>query len=101
MPHIALEFIDNALDEIKNGGLIRVVLRRRQSSKNLILSVGNDGPGISPDLANRVFEEGISTKGSGRGMGLHILKRLADRLNGQVSLKQDDGVEFSIVVPLS
>jgi CheY-like chemotaxis protein len=95
----ALEFTDNAQASIKNKGQINITFRKVITRNALQLSVWDDGPIIKPELAEHVFEEGVTTKGPGRGIGLYIIKNLCDRFGGDVHLNQDEGVQFSVIVP--
>jgi signal transduction histidine kinase len=49
-------------------------------------AVVDDGPGISPDVVERVFEVGVSTTPDGRGLGLSIVDRIARGHGWQVSI---------------
>ena len=95
-----LEFIDNAVDVIQSEGELRITIRQKQTRNSLFLSVSNNGPQIPENLAVRIFEESVTTKGKGRGMGLFIIKRLADRFQGRVWLNQENGVQFAVEVPM-
>ncbi|PTQ87069.1 TIR domain-containing protein [Agitococcus lubricus] len=95
-----MEFIGNALDAITKKASIRVVVRTKKTRNALFASVWNDGPEIPENMASRVFDEGVSSKGEGRGMGLYIIKRISERFGAEVSLDQADGVQFSVVLPL-
>lgn len=59
------------------------------------IAVGDDGPGVPPDLRDSIFEPGASTQGSS-GLGLGIARRVARSLGGDVVL---DGAEFVLRVP--
>jgi len=95
-----LELFGNALDAIDGKATLRITFRRMHSRNAVCLSVWNDGPRIPAELATVVWNEGVSTKGAGRGMGLYILKYLSDRLGAEVCLDQSDGVQFSVLLPL-
>jgi len=95
------EFVNNALDELGEEGTIKIFLYLKKTDDAIILSVWNDGPSIPADIASSIFEEGCSTKGAGRGMGLSIIQRLSNRFGGTVILDQAKGVRFSLVVPLN
>ena len=56
-----------------------------------LLAVADRGPGITPDLLERLFEAFYTTKKSGTGLGLPIVKRLMDLQQGTVSLRPRDG----------
>jgi PAS domain S-box-containing protein len=61
------------------------------SDKYCYIRVLDRGPGIPPDLRERVFDPFFTTKSSGTGLGLPIVKRLMDAQGGAVSLSMRDG----------
>ena len=68
----------------------------------LAISVQDNGPGISPENMARLFETKFTTKpaGSGTGLGLHIVKRLADEASAgiHVQTKIGGGSVFTVCV---
>jgi sensor histidine kinase regulating citrate/malate metabolism len=73
--------------------------RVRASERTAVLKVFNSGR-LPTSLGDRIFEEGVSTKGEGRGMGLAIVRRMAERFGGQIVLRQGRGVEIIVSVPV-
>jgi len=95
--------IDNAIRYTPQGGRVDVRLYRRDGKA--VFEVEDSGPGIpSADIA-RVFEpffRGSQPTGSGTGLGLSIVKRIADHLNGTVSLKNKasaTGLRATVTLP--
>ncbi|MGB8355573.1 MAG: response regulator [Chthoniobacteraceae bacterium] len=68
----------------------------------LAISVQDNGPGISPENMAKLFGTKFTTKpaGSGTGLGLHIVKRLADEANAgiHVQTKPGEGSVFTVCV---
>jgi serine/threonine protein kinase/CheY-like chemotaxis protein len=96
----AIELIDNARDALDSQGKIRVQLRKRAATRAVSLKVWCDSSAIRPEIAERIFEEGVSSKGPGRGMGLAIVKAMVRRFRGGIQLQQHDGVSFLVTIPL-
>lgn len=96
----AIEFIDNAKDALADQGKIQVQLRERASTRAVSLKVSSNGPPVPADIAERIFDEGVSTKGPGRGMGLAIVKAMVRRFRGEIRLVQRNDVSFVVTVPL-
>lgn len=67
--------IENAMDAMSNmeNGEISVSFHHQDGRLNCI--VGDDGPGITLENQHRIYEQGFSTKGSGRGIGLYLTKQ--------------------------
>lgn len=95
--------VNNAIRYARVGGMIVVTLRQEGSS--LRLSVADDGPGISLDQRELVFERfyrGLGHEASGSGLGLAIVRQAAARLNAKVELTeglQGQGCCFSVLIP--
>lgn len=74
----------------------------RLDNKQLILDVQDNGPGISTDHVERIFEPFYTTKKSGTGLGLSICQNLAKKLGTKIILKTNNsllGTTFSINLP--
>ncbi|WP_328472575.1 sensor histidine kinase [Streptomyces sp. NBC_00448] len=93
--------IDNALDATAS----EVEVELRVEHTTLVMRVSDDGPGVPPELRERVFTEGWTTKKSpshrGRGLGLALVRRLAERYGGmaRVGARAGGGAVFTVVLP--
>jgi signal transduction histidine kinase len=81
----------------------RVVIRARVEGTEVVLEVGDDGPGVSPDVRDVVFEPGLSGSG-GTGLGLGISRRVARSLGGNVEVADpapgsERGATFRLRLP--
>lgn len=95
--------IDNALEAVINLPLnqrkVKVVLS--EDLDGYVFKVTNYGSLIEPELLEKIFEFGVSTKGKGRGMGLYSVKKLVQKYNGKVEGKSKAGIiNFTIYLPL-
>lgn len=70
---------------------IRVVVR--PAGKMAELSVADSGPGIAPEMLERLFEPFFTTKepGKGTGLGLHIVREVARQHGGEVAVTSEVG----------
>lgn len=98
---VVCELIDNAIAALKRSGEIEIAISFLASTNSLQIISRDNGPGIADDITNRMFDAGISTKGSGRGLGLCLVREAVERLNGQISYEYDGGALFRIVFPLN
>lgn len=95
--------IDNALDAMnmqiesvnKSKTLTFGVFTK---SKNLLITVKDNGPGIPKNIMDKIFEKGFSTKGEGRGVGLFHTKQLIESLGGNISVESVEGMGTKFTV---
>jgi signal transduction histidine kinase len=79
------------------GRVVTITLERRDGSA--IFKVSDDGPGVDPEQATRIFEAGASTHG-GAGLGLPLARRLARACTGDVVLVETGtGACFELRLP--
>ncbi|MFE7631175.1 ATP-binding protein [Kocuria sp. NPDC057446] len=70
----------------------------------VVLTVADTGMGIPEELAQQVFELGVSTKPAGpegRGVGLHLVREVVDRWGARIEHRNDGGAVFTVTVPLA
>ena len=99
--------IDNALRYTSRGGRVDVALDR--TDREIVLSVRDDGPGISAAERERVFDrfhrgEAARSAGDtrGSGLGLAIVRRIADRHRARIELdngRDDRGLRVRVFFP--
>lgn len=71
----------------------------------IVLTIGDTGPGMPPDVVERVFEAFFTTKGiGGTGLGMWISREIVGRHQGQLSLrssqrKDHTGTVFTLFLP--
>ncbi|MGW4203795.1 sensor histidine kinase [Streptomyces sp. NPDC004726] len=106
--------IDNAVDAASEAALgggdpltvrvsrPRVTVTARAEAGELLIRVHDTGTGVDPGLADEIFHRGWSTRGTGRGLGLALVRQAAHRGGGTVTLAEgpDGGAEFTVRLPL-
>jgi signal transduction histidine kinase len=95
-----MNLIDNALDAVDKNG--RVTVTARHELERVVVRVIDNGPGIPADIQSRIFDPFFTTKGvgSGTGLGLDIVRRLLQRLDGEISVESVPGrTEFQVRLP--
>jgi two-component system CitB family sensor kinase len=95
--------VDNAMDAVTSAGERRVALRLDGGPGRVAVVVGDSGPGIGPDDAERVLERGWSTKAgpaAGRGLGLALVAQVVRRHGGSLTVGTSalGGAELTVVV---
>jgi signal transduction histidine kinase len=101
---IIRSLVQNACESVgqqnENG---RVQVRTLVEGDNVAVEVSDNGPGISPENVAKIFAPFFTTKaGSGRGMGLSIVRIIIDRIGGTVNVTSTPGVKttFRISLPI-
>ena len=69
----------------------------------VVIQVIDDGPGIPPELTDRVFNAFFTTKAQGSGLGLAIVRKIIDAHDGRIDVAtaRDQGTRFTITLPVS
>jgi signal transduction histidine kinase len=84
-----LNLVTNALDAMKSGGNLRVRVARAGDS--VALEIADDGPGIPPELRDKVFQLYFTTKVKGSGIGLAMTYRAVQLHNGTIDFTSENG----------
>jgi len=66
----------------------------------VLVMVADDGPGIAPEVAERVFDPFFTTKPQGSGLGLAIVRKIVDAHDGRIDLRTSAGQGTTIRVTL-
>ncbi|MER7098729.1 sensor histidine kinase [Streptomyces humidus] len=97
--------VDNALDAVAGKPHARVEVELRAEGRTAVLRVRDTGPGVPAGQHELIFTEGWSTKKppahGKRGIGLSLVRRLAERQGGAATVGEADGggAEFTVVLP--
>jgi signal transduction histidine kinase len=94
--------IDNAIDAMGGKGELRVRTYRDDSC--VVVEIGDNGPGIAPDVKPHIFEPFFTTKGVGQGtgLGLDTVQRIVKKHSGTIQVESQPGdTRFQIWLPLS
>lgn len=105
---ILINLIRNAVDAMREAEIAKPVLyiTAQGMTKEVRISIINNGPAIPLDLQKTLFQPGITSKkgksqSMGLGMGLYIVKRLVEGYGGRIALSSDDCETcFTIYLPL-
>ena len=80
----------------------RVLVRAYASTRSGFIEVRDNGPGIEPEVWERVFDPYYTTRAEGTGLGLAIVKKVVLEHGGEVRLDRapEGGARFTIELPL-
>jgi signal transduction histidine kinase len=104
---ILLNLLSNALKFTHHGG-VTIAARAHRKDRNVTLTVTDSGIGIAPPDQERIFEDFRQLDNSptraygGTGLGLSICRRLAQMLDGQISVQSTvgKGSTFLLTLPI-
>jgi signal transduction histidine kinase len=95
--------IHNALQAMDRKGTLTIGLR--QEAGNALVSIGDTGCGISPELHEKIFDAFFTTKpaGEGTGLGLDIVRKIIEKHGGRISVESEvgRGSTFTVSLPIA
>jgi two-component system NtrC family sensor kinase len=102
LQQVVVNLVVNASQAVAGKG--RIVVRTGPGAPGrVVVTVTDDGPGVPPDLVERVFEPFFTTKpeGQGTGLGLSICYRIAEEHGGSIRLEnlREGGARFVVDLP--
>lgn len=98
--------IDNAfeavLSEIGPSQIPEVKLISKTDGNSLIFTVYNNGPKVTEEIKQKIFEPEFTTKKTGTGLGLHIVGQITKKYDGSLTLdfSNEDGTQFTAKLSL-
>jgi signal transduction histidine kinase len=92
--------VNNALQAMPNGGTLE--LSATQADQNAVITVSDTGEGIPEEIKKKLFTPLVTSKAKGQGLGLAVVKRLIEALDGKITFESQIGIgtKFTITLPL-
>src|SRR5438874_1125620 len=90
--------IKNSLEAMKRRGILRI--HTNMDDKHVLISFIDSGGGMSPEDLSRVFEPYFTTKLSGTGLGLLIVRRIVREHGGELSIESSQGKGLTLTIRL-
>ena len=106
MNQVLLNLVENGRDALgtRKGGRVTVTTKRGDAPDRLTLIVEDNGPGVPPELKDKVFAPYFTTKHAkgGTGLGLAIVHRIVSDHGGRITISDapGGGAKFTIELPL-
>lgn len=98
MQQVLTNIMKNAVEAMSHQGSQVEVSYRKQGDR-ACLTIRDDGPGISADVLKKLMFSRVTTKESGNGLGLMIVRRILEAHGGVVQLSSDQGTVVELVWP--
>ena len=104
MKRVVINLIDNAAEALEHSPLREIWVRTGLDPDREVveLTVADSGPGISPEVKEKLFVPYFSTKGRGTGLGLAIVSRIVSEHLGFIRVEENrpSGAKFIIELPV-
>lgn len=99
LAHSFVNMVDNAVHSLQDKknespdfkGKIRISIEDSSQISHLKIIFEDNGAGVDPELRDKIFDPYISSKASGMGLGLAIVRRIAEEHMGSVSAEGIEG----------
>jgi len=100
LKQVLLNLLVNAREATPAGG--RVTVSARTAGPSVIVSVHDEGCGITPEQQDRIFDPFFTTKDNGTGLGLSIASKIIEQHGGALVAERNmgRGMTFRIELPL-
>ncbi|MDA8092252.1 MAG: ATP-binding protein [Nitrospiraceae bacterium] len=96
--------IDNAREAMVDSGEVSVKIVSDPKANKLFMEISDNGPGIPPEVREKLFQPYFSTKKNGTGLGLAIVHKIVSEHNGYIRISENrnspQGSSFVIELPL-
>lgn len=100
---VLINLIQNAIEEMKNGGVITVILNKNIPENFVEISIKDQGFGIEPEILKNLFTPFLTTKEKGTGLGLSVCQRIIQNHHGKIEVEtiKNKGTTFKVSLPLN
>lgn len=90
--------LDNAIESLEQQEDKQITVGFQYQQEQLTITIMDNGKGIDKDIIAHMYEQGFSSKGKDRGIGLYLVQRSLERLNGSIVCKSNavQGTQFTV-----
>lgn len=103
LQQVFLNIIDNAIDAVGQSGKIFVQTAQvSNSSKEILVTIQDNGPGMPKEVLARIFDPFFTTKRAdeGTGLGLSISYSIIEKLRGKITVSSEEGKGTTFIITL-
>jgi len=100
---VVLNLVRNAIEAMEEVESRELMIATRAIEDEIEVSVADTGPGIAPELADRLFQPFVTTKKTGMGLGLSICREIVEAHHGRltVAARPTGGTIFRLTLPMA
>jgi signal transduction histidine kinase len=107
---IFTNFLTNAFEAMNGSGLVEITAVAQDGDEEsgpehggptVVITVSDNGPGIPPEVTDRIFSPFFTTKPQGSGLGLAIVRKIVDAHDGRIDVgeRPGGGTVFRVTLP--
>jgi signal transduction histidine kinase len=103
MNRLFTNLITNAIEACKGNVICRIQIKESLFNDNIRISIKDNGEGIEPEMAERIFIPNFTTKSSGTGLGLAMCQGIVEQAKGSIWFETENGkgTIFHVELPIS
>ena len=98
---VVTNLVKNGIQAIPEGQTPKIVVTVNSTSENISITVADNGIGVTEENISKIFEPKFTTKSSGMGLGLAMVKNIVETYNGNITFTsiKDKGTTFRVTFP--
>ncbi|HCT71794.1 MAG TPA: hypothetical protein DF409_13210 [Bacteroidales bacterium] len=100
LSRVFINLLNNSVQAIPSGkrGVINIILENQEGKH--IVSIRDNGTGISEEQKSRIFSPNFTTKSAGMGLGLAMVKNIINSTGGDIRFTSEDGLGTTFIIEL-
>lgn len=101
LQQVLLNIVINAIQAVKRDGVIKISTLHNQAENVVHIIINDSGPGITPEIIDKLFDPFFTTKENGTGLGLSVANCLMENWGGKILVDSmlGHGSVFTLVLP--
>jgi len=102
LSRLFMNIIKNAIQSVPDDRMGEIKVNVEKSSQKVIVLISDNGRGIPDEIKPKLFMPNFTTKSSGMGLGLAIVRNIMDHMEGEISFrtKLNEGTVFKLIFPV-
>jgi signal transduction histidine kinase len=101
MNRMFTNLLTNALEACNGRDVCRVDIDEQKDDNNIRVSIRDNGEGIPAEMQDKIFTPNFTTKSSGTGLGLAMVKGIVEQARGKIWFETGgNGTTFYVEIPL-
>lgn len=101
LEQILINLVKNSIESLSNLNESQIIFKAyKNNNDKVIIQVYDNGPGIQPEIIDRIFIPFFTTKKAGSGIGLSFIRQIIREHNGSINVRSTPGVETVFTIEL-